>query len=86
MFNVEMFTHFLGYEGAILKQPCRLTRINKLQGQQPQGPVAFLSFTTRKDAEGAKEKFQGFHLDPHTENITLKIEFAKVCIAPTSPQ
>jgi hypothetical protein len=52
--------------------------MNKLPVQnQPQGPVAFLSFSTRKDAELAKEKFQGFQIDPHAENITLKIEFAK---------
>ena len=72
----------LGYEGAILKQPCRT---NKIQGQlpiqlqgQPQGPVAFLTFASRKDAELAKEKFQGFQLDPHADSVQLKIEFAKV--------
>ena len=47
--------------------------------QQPQGPVAFLTFSTRKDAELAKEKFQGFQLDPDAPHISLKLEFAKVC-------
>ena len=46
--------------------------------QQPQGPVAFLTFSTRKDAELAKEKFQGFQLDPDAPHISLKLEFAKV--------
>ena len=52
--------------------------MNKLPGQQQQGPVAFLTFATRKDAEGAKEQFQGFHMDPNIDNLTMKIEFAKV--------
>ena len=45
---------------------------------QVQGPVAFLTFATRKDAEAVKEKFQGFHIDPETTNTTMKLEFAKV--------
>jgi len=65
-----------GYEGAILKQPCQLNRV-KAGINQAQGPVAFLSFASRKDAEAAKEKFHGFQIDPHLENMTLKIEFAK---------
>ena len=43
-----------------------------------QGPVAFLTFATRKDAEAVKEKFQGFQIDPETSNTTMKLEFAKV--------
>ena len=45
---------------------------------QVQGPVAFLTFATRKDAEAVKEKFQGFQVDPETTNVTMKLEFAKV--------
>ena len=45
---------------------------------QVQGPVAFLTFASRKDAEAVKEKFQGFHVDPETTNTTMKLEFAKV--------
>lgn len=44
---------------------------------QIQGPVAFLTFATRKDAEAVKEKFQGFQIDPETSNTTMKLEFAK---------
>jgi len=44
---------------------------------QVQGPVAFLTFASRKDAEAVKEKFQGFHVDPETTNTTMKLEFAK---------
>ena len=51
---------------------------NKCGLGQAQGPVAFVSFSTRKEAEIAKEKFHGFQVDPHAENVTLKIEFAKV--------
>ena len=60
-----------------MKQPCQLNRV-KAGINQAQGPVAFLSFASRKDAEAAKEKFHGFQIDPHLENMTLKIEFAKV--------
>ena len=45
---------------------------------QVQGPVAFLTFATRKDAEAVKEKFQGFQVDPEATNVTMKLEFAKV--------
>ena len=45
---------------------------------QIQGPVAFLTFATRKDAEYVKEKFQGFTFDQETPNTTMKLEFAKV--------
>ena len=68
----------LGYEGAIIKPPSRLTKTQQGMIQQPQGPVAFLTFSTRKDAELAKEKFQGFQLDPDAPHISLKLEFAKV--------
>ena len=78
LFYLKVLNKFnSGYEGAILKQPCQLNRL-KAGINQAQGPVAFLSFASRKDAEAAKEKFHGFQIDPHLENMTLKIEFAKV--------
>ena len=55
-----------------------MTKTQQGMIQQPQGPVAFLTFSTRKDAELAKEKFQGFQLDPDAPHISLKLEFAKV--------
>ena len=76
----------LGYEGAIIKPPSRLTKTQQGMIQQPQGPVAFLTFSTRKDAELAKEKFQGFQLDPDAPHISLKLEFAKViCVGSDYP-
>merc|ERR1712131_202268 len=75
-FNL-LFHEFQGYEGAIIKPPSRLTKTQQGMIQQPQGPVAFLTFSTRKDAELAKEKFQGFQLDPDAPHISLKLEFAK---------
>ena len=42
-----------------------------------QGPVAFLTFSTRKEAEQVRQYFQGFQMDPEQE-IYLKLEFAKV--------
>ena len=52
----------------------------KLPNNQPLGPVAFLTFASRKDAETAKDKFHGFALDPQVDNLVMKIEFAKVII------
>ena len=78
LFNCAFKNVGLGYEGAIIKPPSRLTKTQQGMIQQPQGPVAFLTFSTRKDAELAKEKFQGFQLDPDAPHISLKLEFAKV--------
>ena len=66
---------YLGFECAIVKQPVRNV---KLPNNQPLGPVAFLTFASRKDAETAKDKFHGFALDPQVDNLVMKIEFAKV--------
>ena len=42
-----------------------------------QGPVAFLTFSTRSEAEQARANFQGFQMDPELD-LHLKLEFAKV--------
>ena len=39
--------------------------------------MAFLTFSTRKEAEQVRQYFQGFQMDPEQE-IYLKLEFAKV--------
>merc|ERR1712037_164745 len=69
-----LFQGFSGFECAIVKQPVRNV---KLPNNQPLGPVAFLTFASRKDAETAKDKFHGFALDPQVDNLVMKIEFAK---------
>ncbi|CAG5099010.1 Oidioi.mRNA.OKI2018_I69.XSR.g16170.t1.cds [Oikopleura dioica] len=69
-----LFQGFSGFECAIVKQPVRNV---KLPNNQPLGPVAFLTFASRKDAEQAKDKFHGFALDPSVDNLVMKIEFAK---------
>jgi hypothetical protein len=76
-FNL-LFNDFKGYEGAIIKQPSRSAKnVQPGQIQQPQGPVAFITFATRRDAELAKEKFQGYRLNTEQPHLTLKLEFAK---------
>lgn len=71
-----LFRTYQGYEGTFLKLFAK-------PGKIPQ-PIAFVSFSTRKEAEKAIAELQGLRMDPNL-SLTLRLEFAHTN-SRTSPQ
>ncbi|XP_075276969.1 RNA-binding protein with multiple splicing isoform X2 [Opisthocomus hoazin] len=65
-----LFRPFKGYEGSLIK----LT--SKQVGAAQNGPVGFVSFDSRSEAEAAKNALNGIRFDPEIPQ-TLRLEFAK---------
>ncbi|KAI0985603.1 hypothetical protein GJ496_007102 [Pomphorhynchus laevis] len=63
-----LFRQFKGYEGSLLK-------ITNKNGKHL-APVGFVTFTSRADAEFAKQEVSGIRFDPESHQ-TIRLEFAK---------
>ncbi|CAN0259219.1 unnamed protein product [Lampetra fluviatilis] len=70
-----LFRPFKGYEGSLMKPTTKQVRSPALD-RRCAGPVGFVIFDNRENAEAAMVELHGMRFDPESQH-TLRLEFAK---------